>query len=112
MKVGGVSFPCVWKKTKFGYDGFGVKVLRSLQDLNDIPESEMIIEDFISFDKEISVIVARNQSGEVRCFETVEMEFNKSTNQVEFVISLTNISDETNLKAKNLATKVPESLIV
>ena len=109
LKVGGVSFPCVWKKTKFGYDGFGVKVLRSLQDLNDIPESEMIIEDFISFDKEISVIVARNQSGEVRCFETVEMEFNKSTNQVEFVISPANISDETNLKAKNLATKVSES---
>ena len=57
----------------------------------------MIIEDFISFDKEISVIVARNQSGEVRCFILLEWN-DKSTNQVEFVISPANISDETNLK--------------
>ena len=36
----------------------------------------MIIEDLVPFEKELSVIVSRNQSGEIKCYETVEMEFN------------------------------------
>ena len=107
---GDISFPCVWKKTKFGYDGFGVKILNSINDINNLPESEMIIEDLISFEKELSVIVARNERGQVSCFDTVEMEFNKTSNQVEFVISPANISEDINNKAKELAIKLAESL--
>ena len=33
------------EKTKFGYDGFGVKILRSVDDIIDLPKTEMIIED-------------------------------------------------------------------
>ena len=54
----------------------------------------------LPFEKELSVIVARNCDGEVKCFETVEMEFNKKSNQVEFVISPANISENQNQKAK------------
>ena len=105
-----VLFPCVWKKTKFGYDGFGVKILKTPEDINTLPESEMIIEDLVSFEKELSVIVARNSDKEVSCFETVEMEFNSDSNQVEFVISPANISEEVNNKAKELAIKLAKSL--
>ena len=105
-----IEFPCVWKKTKFGYDGFGVKILNSINDLSGLPESEMIIEEMVSFEKELSVIVTRNVSGEVSCFNTVEMEFNKRSNQVEFVISPANISNSINIRAKELAIKLSESL--
>ena len=105
-----IEFPCVWKKTKFGYDGFGVKILNSINDLRGLPESEMIIEEMVSFEKELSVIVTRNVSGEVSCFNTVEMEFNKRSNQVEFVISPANISNSVNIRAKELAIKLSESL--
>ena len=105
-----IEFPCVWKKTKFGYDGFGVKILNSINDLSGLPESEMIIEEMVSFEKELSVIVTRNVSGEVSCFNTVEMEFNKRSNQVEFVISPANISNSVNIRAKELAIKLSESL--
>ena len=105
-----INFPCVWKKTKFGYDGFGVKVLKSPVDIETLPDSEMIIEEFIPFDKELSVIVARNPSGEVKCYNTVEMEFNKDSNQVEYVISPANISDQIDKKAQNLAIKLSNSL--
>ena len=105
-----ISFPCVWKKTKFGYDGFGVKILNSTEDINSLPDSEMIIEEVVPFDKELSVIVSRNSDGKVNCFETVEMEFNSKSNQVEFVISPANISEEANKEAKELAVKLAESL--
>ena len=105
-----IEFPCVWKKTKFGYDGFGVKILNSINDLSGLPESEMIIEEMVSFEKELSVIVTRNVSGEVSCFNTVEMEFNKLSNQVEFVISPANIPNSINIRAKELAIKLSESL--
>ena len=64
----------------------------------------------VSFDKELSVIVSRNSDGKVNCFETVEMEFNSISNQVEFVISPANISEEANKEAKELAVKLAESL--
>ena len=105
-----INFPCVWKKRKFGYDGFGVKVLKSPVDIETLPDSEMIIEEFIPFDKELSVIVARNPSGEVKCYKTVEMEFNKNSNQVEYVISPANISDQIDKKAQDLAIKLSNSL--
>tara|TARA_E500000331_G_scaffold214296_1_gene205511 strand:- start:763 stop:1914 length:1152 start_codon:yes stop_codon:yes gene_type:complete len=105
-----VKFPCVWKKTKFGYDGFGVKILNSIDDINNLPNSEMIIEDYIPFEKELSVIVARNVKGDIKCYRTVEMEFNNISNQVEFVISPGNISEEIDNEAQKLAIKLSESL--
>ena len=105
-----IKFPCIWKKTKFGYDGFGVKILNSIDEINDLPDNEMIIEDLVPFEKELSVIVSRNVSGEIKTFETVEMEFNSNSNQVEFVISPANISTKTNNYAKDLAIKISEYL--
>jgi len=75
-----------------------------------LPNSEMIIEDFVPFDKELSVIVARNSSGEVKCYKTVEMEFNKESNQVEYVISPANISEHVDKNAQDLAVKLSNSL--
>lgn len=108
IKEGKVEFPCVWKKTKFGYDGFGVKILKSLEDLNDIPESEMIIEKLIPFQKEIAVIIARNSKGKIKNFDVVEMEFNEISNQVEFVISPSNISEEIKKNAIKIAIETAE----
>ena len=108
IKEGKVEFPCVWKKTKFGYDGFGVKILKSTEDLNDIPESEMIIEKLVPFEKEIAVIVARNSKGKIKNFDVVEMEFNEISNQVEFVISPSNISEEIKKEAIKIAIETAE----
>ena len=105
-----IKFPCIWKKTKFGYDGYGVKILKSIDDVKSLPESEMIIEDFIAFEKELSVIVARKADGEVKSYKTVEMEFNKESNQVEYVISPAQISYEIEKKARDLAIKLSNSL--
>ena len=98
------------KQTKFGYDGFGVKVINSTSEAEKLPDKPMIVEDYIPFEKELSVIVSRNSDQEVSCFQTVEMEFNKNSNQVEFVISPAKIDNEIDIKAQELAIKLSKSL--
>ena len=110
VKNNEISFPCVWKKTRFGYDGFGVQILKSTDDLLNLPDTEMIIEEYVPFDKEISVIIARNNKGELKCYHSVEMEFNKNSNQVEYVISPAKISQNLNEKAQNLSVEIAESI--
>ncbi len=107
---GKIDFPCVWKKTKFGYDGFGVKILKSKSDILDLPDCEMIIEDYVPFKKELAVIVARNLNGDIKTYETVEMEFNSDSNQVEFVISPSRISNELKLRAKEIAIETTKKI--
>lgn len=110
FKKANLNFPCVWKKTKFGYDGFGVKVLNTENDLFKLPDSEMIIEDLVEFKKELSVIVAVNKKGDIKAYETVEMEFNPDSNQVEFVISPANISEDINRNAKKIAYELAKKI--
>jgi len=39
---GGLKFPFVWKSAQFGYDGTGVKIVRTLQDLQGLPKGELV----------------------------------------------------------------------
>jgi len=103
---GGLTFPFVWKCTKFGYDGTGVKVIRTISDLENLPNVECITEELIHFKKELAVIVARNVSGETKIYPVVEMEFHQEANQVEYVICPARISEEVAKKAKIIALKV------
>ena len=109
-KKNNINFPCVWKKTKFGYDGFGVKILKGENDFLDLPDCEMIIEDLVVFKKELSVIVAINEDGKLKTYEAVEMEFNPNSNQVEFVISPANVSEEININAKKIASELAKKI--
>ena len=104
-----IKFPCVWKKTKFGYDGFGVEIINCSNDLEKLPESEFIIEELIPFKKEIATTIARNKSGQIEVFPIVEMIFNKISNQVEYVICPAQINDDVKAKAKEIALNVSKS---
>lgn len=100
-----LDFPFVWKSAKFGYDGNGVKIIRTHSDLDDLPNVECITEKLIPFKNELSVIVARNVEGKVKVFPVVEMEFHPEANQVEYVICPARISKEVALKAELVALK-------
>lgn len=107
---GGLNLPFVWKATQFGYDGQGVKVVRSLSDLKDLPSGECIAETMIPFKNELAVIVARNEKGEITTYPVVEMEFHPEANQVEYVICPARIEDTVAEKARALALKVAEKI--
>jgi len=101
-----LSFPFVWKSAQFGYDGTGVKIVRSESDLSGLPNVECITEDLIPFKNELSVIVARAVNGDVKVYPVVEMEFHPEANQVEYVICPARISKEVALKAELIALEV------
>lgn len=103
---GGLSLPFVWKSARFGYDGTGVKVIRELSDLENIPNVECITEDLIPFKNELAVIVARNANGEIKTYPTVEMEFHPEANQVEYVLCPARLPEVITKKAEALALQV------
>ena len=102
------KFPFVWKSSKFGYDGKGVKIVNSIDDLENLPETDFLIEEKILIKKELSVIVSRNLNGEKKCFPIVEMEFNKNSNLVEYVMCPAKISAEIENKAYEIALRTSE----
>ncbi len=104
-----LEFPFVWKCAQFGYDGNGVKIVRSTIDLINLPEVECIAEQMVPFKNELAVIVARSVSGEVKTYPVVEMEFHPEANQVEYVICPARIDDKVAQKATEIALKVSES---
>ena len=101
-----INFPFVWKAARFGYDGTGVKIVRNIEDLENLPNVECITEKLIPFKNELAVIVARNAAGEVKTYPVVEMEFHPEANQVEYVICPARIDFKVAEKARELALKV------
>lgn len=110
IENGGLQFPFVWKIAQFGYDGQGVKVVRSLADLKGLPTGECITEVMIPFKNELAVIVSRNSEGEIKTYPVVEMEFHPEANQVEYVICPARIDDKVAEKARALALKVADKI--
>lgn len=106
---GSIALPFVWKATEGGYDGNGVKVVRQITDLENLPETECIAENLIPFKNELAVIVARSASGEIKTYPVVEMEFHPEANQVEYVICPARIDEAVSNKAREIALKVSES---
>ena len=105
----GRSYPFIWKSSKMGYDGYGVKVIDNNNSIEDIPDKHCIIEDKVEIKKELSVMVVSRPSGELINYPVVEMEFNTKSNQVEYIISPARISQEIKEKAENLALRVCKS---
>ncbi len=103
-----LTLPFVWKCTEFGYDGYGVKIIREASDLDNLPNVECITEELIPFKNELAVIVVRNLSGEIKTYPVVEMEFHPEANQVEYVICPARIEEKVAQKATEIALKVAE----
>ncbi len=103
-----ITIPFVWKCTEFGYDGNGVKVIRQISDMDDLPNVECIAETMVPFKNELAVIVVRNPSGEIKTYPVVEMEFHPEANQVEYVICPARIDEKVAEKARAIALNVSE----
>lgn len=102
--------PAVNKLAREGYDGRGVQILRNETDLNKAFDAPGLLEKLIDFDKEISVIVARNQNGEVKTYPVVEMVFHPVQNLVEYLFSPANIPAHVAAEADTIARKIMHDL--
>jgi len=71
-----IGAPAILKTRRFGYDGKGQSRLRSVDDAAtawaDMADSPSVLEGFVDFSIEVSVIAARSASGDVACFDPGE----------------------------------------
>lgn len=102
--------PAMQKLGKSGYDGRGVMKLKNAVDIEKGFESPSLLEKLIDFDKEISVITARNEKGEVSVFPVVELVFHPEKNLVEYLFAPASVSEEIVTKANEIALKVTNEL--
>lgn len=104
------EFPVVHKLRTGGYDGKGVQIIQHPSELQSSFQEPSIIEACIPFEKELSVIVARNQDRQTNCFPLVECEFNSEANLVEFLFSPAAVSPEIEKQAQAIAIDIIEKL--
>ncbi len=102
--------PFMQKLRKGGYDGKGVTPLRTEAEFKAAFNAPSVLEEFVPFVKELAVIVARNESGEIATFPLVEMEFNPEANLVEFIFSPAHVSIDIESDAKNIASEIANKL--
>lgn len=110
LKNASIPFPYIQKLRRDGYDGKGVYKVVDESSLTKAFTEPSLIERWVDFEKEIAVIVARNESGEIKTFPMVEMEFNPEANLVEFLIAPStlphSVQQEAEEVAKNIASKL------
>ncbi|RUT26036.1 5-(carboxyamino)imidazole ribonucleotide synthase [Asaia sp. W19] len=73
--VASLGFPFILKTTRFGYDGKGQFRIADQEAIDALAAHlpyPLIAEGFVDFERELSVMVARNEAGEIRCFSTTE----------------------------------------
>lgn len=104
------SFPFFQKLRTGGYDGKGVVKLSRVDQLDSAFDAPSVLETLIDFDKEISVIVARNERGDINCFPAVECAFNPEANLVEFLFSPANINEDIEKQAVEIALNIATKL--
>ncbi|MCL2049788.1 MAG: 5-(carboxyamino)imidazole ribonucleotide synthase [Defluviitaleaceae bacterium] len=106
-----ISYPSVLKTTMGGYDGKGQVVLRSEADLDrarELAKNECILEKFVPFTKEISVLVARSTTGEISVFPVAE---NVHVNNILHTSTVpARISQKVEQEAVECAVTIAESL--
>jgi 5-(carboxyamino)imidazole ribonucleotide synthase len=73
-----IGLPAVIKTRRFGYDGKGQAIIREGDDPSriwaELGTKSAILEAFVPFEREVSVIAARSADGEVECFDVTENE--------------------------------------
>jgi 5-(carboxyamino)imidazole ribonucleotide synthase len=110
LKNSRIPFPYIQKLRRDGYDGKGVYKVADETYLAKAFTEPSLIERWVDFEKEIAVIVARNENGETKAFPMVEMEFNPEANLVEFLIAPSTLPFEVHEEAERIAKRIANCL--
>lgn len=108
------GFPCILKTTRFGYDGKGqfrvpdeASFAELLQKASSLPYP-LVAERQIDFAREVSVMVARNEAGDIRCFDVAENRHRQGILRVSIVPAqiMPDLAEKAQTLAKTLAEKI------
>jgi 5-(carboxyamino)imidazole ribonucleotide synthase len=103
------KLPGCLKKCREGYDGTGVMILRTEADIEKAFDDACVLEELVQIEHEISVIVARNEAGDIKCYDPVMMMFNKERFVLDYQLCPANITPEIASQARDLAIKIADA---
>lgn len=110
--IGTIGLPAVVKTRRFGYDGKGQAMLREGVDIDatwaDLETKSAILEGFVPFEREISVIAARGADGQVECFDVTENEHRDHI--LKHSHAPARISETLAEEARSIATRIATAL--
>ncbi|MDQ1086530.1 5-(carboxyamino)imidazole ribonucleotide synthase [Siphonobacter sp. SORGH_AS_1065] len=101
--------PAFNKLGKGGYDGRGVQRIATAADFDKAFDAPGLLEKAVDFEKELAVIVARNERGDVKTFPTVEMVFHPEANMVDYLFAPASIPAEVDARAQFIASRTAEA---
>ncbi|MCX7730086.1 MAG: 5-(carboxyamino)imidazole ribonucleotide synthase [Candidatus Caldatribacterium sp.] len=104
------GFPLVQKARFGGYDGKGVAILRSEGDLPKRLQGPSFLEKYVPIAKELSVLVARSTTGEVRTYPVVEMLFEPKAHICDLVLAPARIPEDVAERATELGIRCVQIL--
>lgn len=106
------GFPALLKVCQDSYDGKGNLLIKSRDKIHEafvyFTGKECMLEKFVPFQKEISIIVARNSKGQIESFPAGENIHNKGI--LDTTIVPARISEKVNIRAKKIAEKTVRAL--
>jgi len=102
--------PAFNKLGKGGYDGGGVQRIGSVEESVLGFDAPGLLEKAIDFDREISVIAARNALGEVSVFPAVECVFHTKRNLVDYLLAPSQLAPQILAEAERIAREVVEKI--
>ncbi len=105
-----LGFPVVQKACRGGYDGKGVMVLRDERDIEKAIQAESFIEEYIPFEMELAVMVARSIQGDIRCYPVVAMEFDDRANICDLVTAPSGLDPALEKQARDIAVNTVKAL--
>jgi 5-(carboxyamino)imidazole ribonucleotide synthase len=107
-----IGLPAVIKTRRFGYDGKGQAMIREGDDIDqvweDLGTKSAILEAFVPFEREISVIAARSSDGQVECFDVTENEHRDHILKISRAPAA--IPPQLTLQARSIAEQIAHAL--
>jgi 5-(carboxyamino)imidazole ribonucleotide synthase len=98
--------PAVHKLGEGGYDGRGVQILETIEDVERGFDKPSVLEKLIKIHKEIALIVAINEKGETAIYPPVEMLFDPSLNLLDYQLCPADLIQGTLWKVEAIALTV------
>jgi 5-(carboxyamino)imidazole ribonucleotide synthase len=109
-EIADFGLPAVQKSCRGGYDGRGVLVLRTEEDIKGALKCDSFLEELVDIDRELAVMVARSTRGEIKWYPVVEMAFDERANICDTVIAPARVDPKICQTASEIAVSCVEAL--
>lgn len=106
LNNGEIQLPFVQKSREAGYDGKGVQLVKDRSSIDKIMDTPSVVEKMVDIEKEVALIVARNEKGQIQHFDPVEMVFDPEANLLDYLLCPADIDESVKSQMEEIADKL------